>query len=159
MFYISTTSDYAVLSALTYNDIRINIQNREVLPPSWVELTQFTVDGSGANASFFSGGGFSAKAFQNTSTGVVVISYAGTEATFSKGLFTDFAMANIPAAIGLAAPQAVAAANFYQLVASSASVAGAPITFTGHSLGGGLAAMMSVLFATLDIRLSLVRNG
>jgi Lipase (class 3) len=142
---MSIDSDYALLAAASYNDIRRLPLNRVSLPQSWVELTQFEVTGSGANASLLSSG-LSAKVFKNTSTGEVVISYAGTEFDATTGAFVDFAFGNIPAFIGLTSPQAVAAAELYQLVSTSASLAGANITFTGHSLGGGLAAMMGVLF-------------
>ena len=107
---MSLDSDYAVLSTLAYNDIRPEPSNRAVLPLNWTELTQFEVSGSGANASLLSSG-LSAKVFRNTSTGEVVISYAGTESSDSIGRTVDFLYANIPAFFGLTSPQAVAAAE------------------------------------------------
>jgi hypothetical protein len=82
---MSIDSDYALLAAASYDDIRRLPSNRASLPQSWVELTQFEVSGSGAQASLLTSG-LSAKVFQNTATGAVVISCAGTEFNLSTGL-------------------------------------------------------------------------
>ncbi|MFS2035131.1 calcium-binding protein [Polaromonas sp. CT11-55] len=77
-------------------------------------------------------------------TGEIVIAYAGTQFGGSgAGQAGDWLAGNLPLAAGLLGPQAVAAAELYQRVAADL---GKTVTFTGHSLGGGLAAMMAVYF-------------
>jgi hypothetical protein len=83
--------------------------------------------------------GFSAGAYRNTATGEIVIAYTGT-----NDAFFDWTEANIPAGFGVAnTPQVTKAINFYSDVVSAY---GTNVTFTGHSLGGGLASLMSVFF-------------
>lgn len=89
--------------------------------------------------------GFSARAYQNIVTGEIVISYAGTE--FGKtwaGMGADFVSANIPLAIGQYGQQALLAATYYQNIKTRYGTDN--ISFTGHSLGGGLASVMAVWF-------------
>lgn len=77
----------------------------------------------------------------------LVIAYAGT--TFEK-LLPDWYRGNIPTAVGLGVSgQLKQAAMFYLDAISSYGIAGNPnlkVSFTGHSLGGGLASLMSVFF-------------
>ena len=135
------TSDYALLAADAYRDARLRVDNYAPLPPEWVELTQYAESGSG-DAATFGAFGFSARVYRNGSE--IVISYAGTQFGGSAtGQFGDWAAGNGPLAVGLGSPQAVQAALLYQEVLSKE---GNNITFTGHSLGGGLAAMMAVYF-------------
>jgi hypothetical protein len=82
---MSIDSDYALLADSSYEGIRTGPTNRVLLPQSWVELTQFRVSGSGEQASLLTSG-LIAKVFQNTASGAVVISYAGTEFSLSTGL-------------------------------------------------------------------------
>jgi Ca2+-binding RTX toxin-like protein len=70
----------------------------------------------------------------------IVISYAGTDPSDLSG---DMA-ANIGLATGVGSAQLTQAAEYYLQV--QAANPGATITFTGHSLGGGLAALMGVFF-------------
>ena len=71
----------------------------------------------------------------------IVVSYAGTTNEDMK----DWLTGNVPAATAASlAEQVFEAARFYLDVARANP--GAAITFTGHSLGGGLAALMAVLF-------------
>ena len=141
-------SDMALLAAGSYWDIRgtdltpVTESNRSPLPEGWTVLTQFDKSDSGANAL----SGFSARVYQNTSTGEIAISYAGTEFgnTSFKGTGADFLNGNMPLALGNYATQAYRAAALYQEV--TAAQLGTNISFTGHSLGGGLASMMAVWF-------------
>ena len=75
---------YSLLAAGSYWDIRkgafnqilkIDTDNDAPLPSGWKVLTQFDKPGSGSNAI----SGFSARVYQNTSTGEVANSYGGTE--------------------------------------------------------------------------------
>lgn len=76
--------------------------------------------------------------------GEIAISYAGTQFGGSGiGQAGDWLSGNMPLAIGLYGQQSMSAAELYQKVRAKE---GNNITFTGHSLGGGLAAMMAVLF-------------
>lgn len=139
---MTQASDYALLAAGSYDDIRTLLLNRAPIPPDWTELTAYAVNGSGANATYTSSG-FSAKVYQGPG-GEIVISYAGTEFNpGSSGMTMDFVAGNLPLAAGFFSPQALAAAELYQRVKADL---GNNITFTGHSLGGGLAAMMGVYF-------------
>jgi len=84
--------------------------------------------------------GFEVGYFQRGSD--IVISFAGTNPT---DLFGDMA-ANIGLATGVGSDQLRQAAEYYLQI--QAANPGATITFTGHSLGGGLAALMGVFFGT-----------
>lgn len=144
-------SDMALMAAGSYWDIRKfqltgpdAFDNRAPTPPGWTELTAYDVSGSGASASWTSGTGFSARVYKNTVTGEIVISYAGTEADATvSGMVADFMDGNVPLALGKWSKQALEAAQLYQRVKA---IEGGNITFTGHSLGGGLASLMAVWF-------------
>jgi hypothetical protein len=134
--------EYALLAAGSYDDIRVLDDNKTPIPQGWNELTAYAVNGSGSNASY-TGSGFSARVYRGPG-GETVISYAGTEFNpGSAGMTMDFLAGNLPLAAGLFSPQALAAADLYQRVLAGV---GPDITLTGHSLGGGLAAMMAVYF-------------
>ena len=111
-------SDMALMAAGSYWDVRGNTttpllkSNRAPLPEGWKVLTYYDPSDSGPNAVT----GFSARVYQNISTGAIVISYAGTEFSFSKylgidvpspGLAADFVSGNIPLAVGRYAEQAL----------------------------------------------------
>ena len=144
-------SDLALLAAGSYWDIRggrpflPNIQdtdNRAPLPGGWKVLERFDKSDSGPTAVT----GFSARVYQNTSTNEIVISYAGTEfgGASSVGRNADFVEGNIPLAVGKYSSHGYRAAALYQEVKAAGLTEN--IAFTGHSLGGGLAAIMAVWF-------------
>ena len=138
------TTIYAFLSAAAYDDARLSINNRAPIPHTWTRLDRFERSGSGALAEW-SGDGFSAAVFQGP-LGQIVISFAGTEfRPTDAGLTADFLSGNVPLAVGGPGSQAFAAAKLYLEVQHEFG-ANANITFTGHSLGGGLAGLMGVLF-------------
>lgn len=93
-------SDMALLAAGSYWDIRNSgprFDNDAPLPEGWVVVPRYDTSESGANA----GSGFSARVYQYTATGQIVISYAGTEFDMgSMGLIADFVNGNIPLAVG-----------------------------------------------------------
>jgi len=80
--------------------------------------------------------GFEAISFQKGNE--IVISFAGT------GSGVDW-LANLANGIGLTSDQLRQAADYY-LKVKAANPPGTIISFTGHSLGGGLASLMAVFF-------------
>lgn len=88
--------------------------------------------------------GFTASAYLKQDT--LVIAYSGT-----TGLGMDWATGNIPAAfVPLFATQVYQAAEFYLRAVNSTKAlskgSALKVSFTGHSLGGGLASLMAVFF-------------
>jgi trimeric autotransporter adhesin len=144
---MNSTAEYALMAAAAYWDIRgldngkPLESNRAPIPPGWTILTAYDVKGSGGA----SWDGFSARVFKGPG-GQIVISYAGTEFGSGKpliGTTPDFLFGNMPLAAGVYGTQAMLAAELYQRVKAEQ---GGDISFTGHSLGGGLASMMAVWF-------------
>ena len=86
--------------------------------------------------------GFEASAFEYE--GRIVIAFAGTSLTELSGFAADMFMNDVPLALGFAPEQMRQAAEFYQAI--KAAYGSDRVTFTGHSLGGGLAALMGVFF-------------
>lgn len=151
-------SGMALMAAGSYWDIRSDDRpntprdesNRAPLPEGWRVVDRFNTPGSGPNATT----GFSARVYENIATREIVISFAGTEFSFdsiagiswpSAGLLADFFRGNIPLALGRFEEQAMQAAELYQRVKADPALSD-NITFTGHSLGGGLASVMAVWF-------------
>jgi Ca2+-binding RTX toxin-like protein len=123
---MATLQEYAQLSGRVY--YRTD-ENRTPVPEGWTEISWLDDDPIT---------GFSAGAYKNGND--IVIAFTGT----NEGYFEDFALANIPAGIGLASPQILQAAGY--VLDIMAQNPGASISFTGHSLGGGLASVMAVFF-------------
>jgi hypothetical protein len=133
---MDATLVYALLSGHAYGaKVQVRSSNNTVpLPQDWIELE--------ALRDLNSGTGYMARVYQNALTQDVVIAYGGT--TYEDGL--DWPFGNIPGGIGQSlAPQILDAAKLYLRVRDQLP-AGTSISFTGHSLGGGLASLMSVFF-------------
>ncbi len=121
--------DCALMAGDSYISTRPDI-NKFPIPTGWAKVTNpdsYFIDPST---------GFEAVSFIKGTE--IVISYAGT------GTAIDWA-ANIGLATGYGSDQLLQAAEYYLQV--KAANPNANITFTGHSLGGGLAALMGVFFA------------
>src|SRR3989338_742676 len=118
--------EYALMAGGSYISTRPEI-NQFTTPQNWVSFYPQSLDT-----------GFEAVSFTNSTE--IVISYAGTKDIYDTG---DNA-ANIGLAAGLGSGQLKQAAEYYLQV--KAANPGATITLTGHSLGGGLAALIGVFF-------------
>ena len=125
--------DNALMADVAYRSTR-DSRNRFPLPAGWSEipLSHATLPG-----------GFEAVSFKQDTK--IVISFAGTGPGLLPGSpgFVDW-IANSDLALGSMSSQLVQAALYYLEV--KADNPGATISFTGHSLGGGLAALMAVFF-------------
>jgi len=90
------------------------------------------------------GFGFFAQAYKNNATGEITISYRGTDG-LSDVIF------GWPGGGGYSTPQATAAADFYQTIIKNpddtpGDLFASNVSFTGHSLGGGLAGLMGAIY-------------
>jgi hypothetical protein len=103
-------------------------------PAGWTEFAHVP------NSTYPTTSGFEAVAFQRGTE--IVISFAGTN---PNSLLDPDNDANIGLATGFGSEQLLQAAEYY-LQVNAANPNATSITFTGHSLGGGLAALMGVFF-------------
>lgn len=138
---------YALLADNVYWDVRygkdknsndFTNSNWTPVPDGWRVIDEISGSGVEGRVSHPQLEGFSARAFKNGNE--IVIAYAGTDDKDKSGdMVQDAALG-----FGLRSTQANQAALFYQQVL--AENPNADIKFTGHSLGGGLAALMSIWF-------------
>lgn len=156
---MATREDYAMLSAVAYNAERDPKNQLDYTPTGWSQIDQSTNPVNG----------FGAQAYSNANGTEIVIAYEGTNAYDSYSdangdvmwdrvwsTASDWLFGNLPLTLGnvlggrievlstLFGQQIFQAALFYAQV--KAANHNATITFTGHSLGGGLASVMSVWF-------------
>lgn len=123
--------DYALMAGNVYRVSR-HENNRVPVPDGWEPLEKTHIADSVT--------GFEAMAYRRGTE--IVISYAGTDPNES----TDW-INNLQAGSGvMTASQLLKAADFYQKIKNDPANKDADITFTGHSLGGGLAGLMGVFF-------------
>ena len=149
---MTTEKDYAAFAAIIYNNERgVRTEtNRLDVPTGWSPLDK-TPAGFPAQPRFNNGAlGFTGGAYINTS-GEIVIAYKGTdfllEAARGSELVGDM-LTNVGLALGrtVISSQLIQAAEYYAEVKKWAITNGynpANITFTGHSLGGGIASVMT----------------
>ena len=126
--------DCALMSGVAYESNRQD-KNKFPVPDGWgIMPGSYKTNPSGFEAVSFS---------QTNADGTkeIVISFAGTNKTDPN----DWA-ADLNLALGEVDIQLLQAAEYYMYIKSLPENVGASITFTGHSLGGGLAALMAVLF-------------
>ena len=119
-----TKQTYALLALNVY---QASTKNTVDLPSAWIRIPQ----PSGTD-------GFAYAVYQNTATKEVVISFRGTDNDFGDWTTN----------LGLSLSQEKQAAAVYSRVLHDLGTdpQGSNITFTGHSLGGGLAGTMAVWF-------------
>jgi hypothetical protein len=125
---MATEVEYALMAGASYISTRAEI-NRFPVPEGWLE----SIDDRRQLPS-----GFESTYFIRGSE--VVISFAGT---YQPDVFRDW-KANSALATGFGSQQLVQAAEYYLQV--KAANPNTTITLTGHSLGGGLAALIGVFF-------------
>lgn len=156
---MTTKLEYAALAAVVYNDQRGGggggLTNVLVLPPGWKSLSELGFV-AGDNLNNYNPFSATAGAYLNQSTGEIVIAYKGTDflTKFEGRSFNT--VADMVANVGLATaasqinvPAQLYAASYYAAVKDWAADSGYDsnkISFTGHSLGGGLASNMAVWF-------------
>ncbi|WDM74727.1 hypothetical protein ACCQ13_16030 [Xanthomonas sp. NCPPB 1638] len=132
MEFSDSEKAYAQLAANVYaasnNDVNGNPLIRSelnALPlpgPEWTKISERVT-----------GSGFMGKAFRNSETGEVVVSYAGT----TQENLMDWIFGNIPAGAGVYSTQVEQAMAFYLEVLRIPGVADTSVTFMCHSLGWG----------------------
>ncbi len=120
---MNTQQTYALLALQAYE---ASAKNTLPLPPDWTEVLP---QPTGTD-------GFAYSVYRNTATNEIVISFRGTDSFLSGDMLTN---------LGLSLSQETQAAAVYARVLKDYGAA-ANITFTGHSLGGGLAGTMAVWF-------------
>jgi hypothetical protein len=102
--------------------------------PGWTKNSELSQPGSD---------GFAASVYVN-GTNEVVISFRGTDSDDLVPFIADWWEGNIPAALGNYSAQVAQA--IARVADVEAQYPGASLSFTGHSLGGGLASLMAVFF-------------
>ncbi len=132
---MTTAIEYALMAGASYRDTRPDI-NKFPIPAGWNMVSRNPQD----NATGFEAATFGNGTTLATST-EIVISYAGTD--FSQP-GSDFLHGNIPLVAGIVSDQLKQAADYYLAIKTLNS--NAHITLTGHSLGGGIAALIGVFF-------------
>ena len=141
---MATRDEYLVFAAAAYNDARKK-PNQIDTPNGWTPIPGPSDTNSGILALLSSG--LSATAFRNDASGEIVISFKGTD-FLPDNLFQTVSdlLADLTLGTGLvSSSQLSGAALFYEKIKAS-NPPGTQISFTGHSLGAGLASVMSVWF-------------
>ena len=156
---MATTNEYAAFSAYVYNDQRgggvsENANNKLPVPPGWKELSDLGF-APGDTLNEWNPVSFTAGAYLNEATGEIVIAYKGTDFLLDDRIYntiadlvTDVGMA-LARKLGPYHIQQMLAAQYFLAVVNWAAENGKDpqkISFTGHSLGGGLASNMAVWF-------------
>jgi len=137
-----TQVEFAALANGAYFDVRDAQANAPVLPSNaWFQLNRFQF-GLGPTPG---PGGFSAEVFRKGND--VVIAYQGTNPDpFAADGLKDWAGNLQLGFLGIATSQLRQAAELYKKVQAFFASENVEISFTGHSLGGGLAGLMSIYF-------------
>lgn len=132
---INKTIQYAELSKCSYKDKVCNASS------GWKPLTEDDLRKLGLDPSLFvdNKSGFHAKLFYNKQTDEYVLGFEGTD----EG--SDWSKGNSQAIPGYVPPQYRLAANLSITLNNNEKVGRGTLSFTGHSLGGGLASMASMV--------------
>ncbi|MFZ5722750.1 MAG: VCBS domain-containing protein [Pseudomonadota bacterium] len=137
------TIDAAIYATFSFGSYNPEDANRIPDPAGWSRIAALSSIGEGIGGrdvnSFF---GFGASVYES-GVGEVVIAYRGTELGFPSGV-QDVA-ADVLLGLGIGIPQVYGAVDLFIDVAKTTNAPVGSISFTGHSLGGGLAAIMAIL--------------
>src|SRR3954465_7338895 len=135
---MATQDVYAALSARAYYDARGPL-NQNPLPRNWFQLSYESEIVNGVPAAGLTIGAFS-------DGNEIVIAIKGTDFLIGSntGATVGDFLADAGLGLGLGSEQVRQAALFYAKV--RAQNPGIPITFTGHSLGAGVASILAVWF-------------
>ncbi len=117
---MATDLEYMQLATRVYKASNLNQID---LPAGWSQLDWVSDQGWG----------FSAGAYKKDGTNEIVIAYAGTNQAIDIASWT--------AGAGVPVGQIFAAVSYY--LSFKTAYSGYNISFTGHSLGGGLASLMA----------------
>ncbi len=144
-------SDYAAMADAAYQGAEKNPDN---IPPTtiagWTNLTAVpglsTLGGTTTNGATTLASGLEYRAYTDGTD--IVISFAGTKFADGSLALADFLNGNIPLTAGASSPELDDAVRVYEAVKAQNAASQTPkaISFTGHSLGGGLASVMGALF-------------
>ena len=126
-----------VLALRVYEQGVRELRNLPLEPQGWIKIVPNPLPETD---------GFAYGVFRNTATNEIVISYRGTDGI--GGMMGADGINNAGLALGQATSQAIQAAKVYAKVLElyGTNAEGSNISFTGHSLGGGLAGVMAVWF-------------
>ena len=134
---MTTPIEYALMAGASCISTR-SLENRFPAPQGWTKVVN--------PDSYFEDpiSGFEAISFTNGTE--IVISYSGTDPNDTSVFSSPDGKTNVALAAGAWAEQLLQAAEYYFQIKSAQENAGKTITLTGHSLGGGLAALVGVFF-------------
>jgi hypothetical protein len=135
---MAATLELALMAGRAYESTRALI-NKIPTPDTWFLARPEKDDATGFEAVTFVKEGFT---FRNSPE--IVISFSGTDPNNSGLLNSPDGRTNSALANGKWSDQLLQAAKYYLDI--KAANPNAVITFTGHSLGDGLAALMAVFF-------------
>lgn len=135
---------YALLAVEVYNDARGDVNTLNIATTGWVKLPESVSNMESDPLS----NGFSASAYQKGDQ--IVIAFKGTDFLIgvNNGQTVSDISTDIRLGLGFGSAQLSAAVLFYQKIKASylnAENSNIEISFTGHSLGAGLASLVSVL--------------
>ena len=133
---MASLDHYALLASRVYFDGR-SLQNKPFVPDGWRELTLIGPLASGFQAGVYTNGSEIVIAFGGTS---------GTDILNSQNARADW-INNLQLGFGFAGEQLYEAVRLYaQVRRGDFGTGNLPISFTGDSLGGGLASVLTGLF-------------
>jgi len=135
---MATELEFALMAGGAYVSTRAGI-NQIPTPANWVKLTGIPDKDTGFEAVTYIQEG---KTLLNSPE--IVISFSGTDPNNSGMLNSPDGRTNSALANGKWSDQLLQAAKYYLDIKTANP--NAVITFTGHSLGSGLAALMAVFF-------------
>lgn len=158
MSNLTDKATYALLADNVYWDVRYGYDNTSPtdkdftnsnwtpVPEGWTVISELTGSGLKGKANNPDLEGFTARVYQNTDTNSneIVIAFAGTEDFVEGFKWSGDGKADAMMGLGFKSEQAIQAAKLFHKIKHENP--NADITFTGHSLGGGIAGLMGVYF-------------